>query len=59
METTISDLVHIKLLIFWSVIMVLKLVLEEYIDVFYNLKRSHYSLGLMTPNGKELAFYEH
>ena len=39
--------------------MVLKLVLEEYIDVFYNLKRSHYSLGLMTPNGKELAFYEH
>lgn len=31
-ETTISDLVHIKLLIFWSEIMVLKLALEEYID---------------------------
>lgn len=37
----------------------LTLSLSEYIEGFYNLKRSHYSLGLMTPNGKELAFYEH
>ena len=37
----------------------LKLSLFEYIEGFYNLKRPHYSLGLMTPNEKELAFYEH
>lgn len=37
----------------------LKLSLFEYIKGFYNLKRSHYLLGLMTPNERELAFYEH
>ena len=37
----------------------LKLSLFEYIEVFYNLKRSHYSLGLMASNEKELVFYEH
>ena len=37
----------------------LKLSLFEYIEGFYNLKRPHYSLGLMTPNEKELAFYKH
>ena len=37
----------------------LKLSLFEYIEGFYNLKRPHYSLELMTPNEKELAFYEH
>ena len=37
----------------------LKLSLFEYIEGFYNLKRPHYSLGLMTPNEKKLAFYEH
>ena len=33
--------------------------LFEYIEGFYNLKRPHYSLGLMTHNERELAFYEH
>ena len=37
----------------------LRLSLFEYIEGFYNLKRPHYSLGLMTPNERELAFYEH
>ena len=37
----------------------LKLSLFEYIEVFYNLKRSHYSLGLMASNEKESVFYEH
>ncbi|KXB58498.1 hypothetical protein HMPREF3186_01372 [Gemella haemolysans] len=37
----------------------LTLSLFEYIEGFYNLKRPHYSLGLITPNEKELAFYEH
>ena len=37
----------------------LKLSLFEYIEGFYNLKRPHYSLELMTPNERELAFYEH
>ena len=37
----------------------LKLSLFEYIEGFYNLKRPHYSLDLMTPNERELAFYEH
>ena len=37
----------------------LKLSLFKYIEGFYNLKRPHYSLELMTPNERELAFYEH
>ena len=37
----------------------LKLSLFEYIEGFYNHKRPHYSLELMTPNGRELAFYEY
>ena len=37
----------------------LTLSLFKYIEEFYNLKRPHYSLGLMTPNEKELVFYEH
>lgn len=37
----------------------LKLSLFKYIEGFYNLKRPHYSLGLITPNEKELAFYKH
>ncbi|WP_399540745.1 IS3 family transposase [uncultured Gemella sp.] len=37
----------------------LKLSLFEYIEGFYNLKRLHYLLGLMTPNERKLAFYEY
>ena len=37
----------------------LNLYLFEYIEGFYNLKRPHYSLDLMTPNERELAFHEH
>lgn len=37
----------------------LNLSLFEYIEGFYNLKRPHYSLDLMTPNERELAFHEH
>ena len=65
---TIQDNIHLsKLNIYVSRILgtyhhsiyELRLSLFKYIEGFYNLKRSHYSLGLNAPNEKELAFYEH
>lgn len=37
----------------------LKLSVFEYIEGFYNSKRPHASLGYMTPNEMEAAYWEH
>ena len=50
---------HLKKEEIYHLIYELRLSLFKYIKGFYNLKRSHYSLELMTPNEKVLAFYEH